>query len=402
MLAICPECELQVSDKAQTCPHCGYPLKDISKNFSPRKKSRKRRKLPNGFGQITELKNKKLRKPFRVMVTVAKDEFGKPICKLLKPAAYFKTYNEAYEALLKYNKNPYDLDTVCTMDDLFKVWVEKYHTESKPKKMANVNWSYLAPLHNLYVTNVRIKHLRMAVEDASVERKGQIVQATDVVKQRIKFMLNLMFDYAVEYEMTDKNYAREFSIEEIQKTYDTPAHAAFTQDELTLLWQNINNPTVQLILIQCYSGWRPTELLSLKIKDVNINEMSMTGGMKTKAGKDRVVPIHPRIATLIKDQLHKSNELGSDWLFPGIANPLKPMAYFTYYHSFTVAINELGLSPTHKPHDGRKTFVTLAKEYNMDEYAIKRIVGHTISDLTERVYTDRNINWLACEMKKIP
>ena len=22
----CPECELQVSDKAITCPHCGYPL----------------------------------------------------------------------------------------------------------------------------------------------------------------------------------------------------------------------------------------------------------------------------------------------------------------------------------------------------------------------------------------
>ena len=24
----CPECELQVSDKALSCPHCGYPLKE--------------------------------------------------------------------------------------------------------------------------------------------------------------------------------------------------------------------------------------------------------------------------------------------------------------------------------------------------------------------------------------
>lgn len=26
MLKKCPECDLQVSDKALTCPHCGYPL----------------------------------------------------------------------------------------------------------------------------------------------------------------------------------------------------------------------------------------------------------------------------------------------------------------------------------------------------------------------------------------
>ncbi|WP_366525888.1 zinc-ribbon domain-containing protein, partial [uncultured Parasutterella sp.] len=26
MLIKCPECELQVSDKAATCPHCGYPM----------------------------------------------------------------------------------------------------------------------------------------------------------------------------------------------------------------------------------------------------------------------------------------------------------------------------------------------------------------------------------------
>lgn len=28
MLIYCPECELQISDKAITCPHCGYPLKE--------------------------------------------------------------------------------------------------------------------------------------------------------------------------------------------------------------------------------------------------------------------------------------------------------------------------------------------------------------------------------------
>ena len=50
----CPECELQVSDKALSCPHCGYPLKESAEH--KRRSTPKRMRLPNGFGSITELK----------------------------------------------------------------------------------------------------------------------------------------------------------------------------------------------------------------------------------------------------------------------------------------------------------------------------------------------------------
>ena len=67
----CPECDLQVSDKALSCPHCGYPLKEAEpKSGRGKAKQKKRRKLPNGFGSIVELKNKNLRKPFWVRVCV--------------------------------------------------------------------------------------------------------------------------------------------------------------------------------------------------------------------------------------------------------------------------------------------------------------------------------------------
>ena len=61
MLITCPECELQVSDKALTCPHCGYPMQQTLKKQKVRYKNRKHRRLPNGFGQISEIKNRKLR-----------------------------------------------------------------------------------------------------------------------------------------------------------------------------------------------------------------------------------------------------------------------------------------------------------------------------------------------------
>ena len=42
-----------------------------------------------------------------------------------------------------------------------------------------------------------------------------------------------------------------------------------------------------------------------------------------------------------------------------------------------------------------------AKKYGVDEYAIKYIVGHKISDITEKVYTQREIQWLKDEIEKI-
>ena len=62
---------------------------------------------------------------------------------------------------------------------------------------------------------------------------------------------------------------------------------------------------------------------------------------------------------------------------------------------------ELHLNPDHRPHDGRKHFVTMAKKYGVDEYAIKYIVGHVISDITEKVYTQREFSWLQEEIAKI-
>ena len=45
--------------------------------------------------------------------------------------------------------------------------------------------------------------------------------------------------------------------------------------------------------------------------------------------------------------------------------------------------------------------MTLAKDSEVNEYAIKYLIGHAITDLTERVYTERDIGWLTTELLKI-
>jgi hypothetical protein len=43
----------------------------------------------------------------------------------------------------------------------------------------------------------------------------------------------------------------------------------------------------------------------------------------------------------------------------------------------------------------------MAKKYQVDEYAIKYMVGHAINDITEKVYTKREVEWLKNEIEKI-
>lgn len=59
------------------------------------------KKLPNGFGQISKIKG--LKKPYRVMICIGKNDKGRPISRMLYPGSYYKSYEEAYKALLDYH-----------------------------------------------------------------------------------------------------------------------------------------------------------------------------------------------------------------------------------------------------------------------------------------------------------
>ena len=45
--------------------------------------------------------------------------------------------------------------------------------------------------------------------------------------------------------------------------------------------------------------------------------------------------------------------------------------HLRYQKGFGMIRDELNLNPEHRPHDGRKHFVTMAKKYGVDEYAIR-------------------------------
>ena len=412
MLIKCPECELQASDKAITCPHCGYPLKPNATKPKYKRTSNRRKRLPNGFGQITEMKGHNLRNPFRAMVTVGKTSTGKPICKPLKPQSHFPTYNDAYMALVEYNRNPYDLEPSITVAQLYERWSEEYFknlkSESSTRTITSA-WAYCSSIYDMRACDVRARHIKGCMEEGTALIKGELRKPTAGTKARMKSMFNLMFDYALEYEIVNRNYARTFVISDdvLQEKEDAKrGHIPMTDKEIQTLWDNVDTTWyVDVVLIQCYSGWRPQELGLIKIENVDLTNWTFTGGMKTQAGTNRTVPIHSKIRHLVEQKYREAIELGSEYLINCTDTKTHrsslTFTYDKYQKRFAKIVKELKLNEQHRPHDPRTHFVTMAKKAEVDEYAIKRIIGHSIQDITERVYTVRDVEWLREEIEKI-
>lgn len=414
-LVKCPECELQVSDKAIACPHCGYPLNDPDQPKGRGKARPKHRRLPNGFGSITELKGRNLRNPFWARVCVGKSAYGKPILKSLKPKAYFRTYNDAYAALCEYNKNPYDLDNDMTICELYDKWTDVYLKDASDAYARTISsaWAYCSSVYSMRAKDLRARHVKGCMDqgyriESKGKRKGEKVYPSATTKTKIKSLFNVMLDYALEYEIVDRNYARTFDVSDdiIKEAQESKrGHIPFDECELQTLWDNVHKVKfADWVIIQCYMGWRPQELATLRLEEVNLDKWYMQAGMKTDAGKQRIVPIHSKIRKLVKQNYDFALSIGSEYLFNDKGQTHAgswAVTYDKYSNRFRKVMEQLQLGSEHRPHDPRNTFITNGKKAKMDEYALKEMVGHSVQDITESAYTMRDLEWLRKDIEKL-
>lgn len=415
MLINCPECGREVSDMASVCIHCGYPIHAMNRQKQEQRsqppkppsdqkpKKSKRMKLPNGFGRITELKGKNLRKPFRAMVSDGKDMYGRPIGRLLKPNAYFETYNEAYRALMQYNENPYNFSDDISVEELYDRWSSMQFEKITPSRVIQLKaaWKYCTMIYKMRVQEVKKRDIKYLLDNATKNDKGVEVKPSAFTKINMKSLLSSMFDYAVDYELAESNPVKNLrnEVSSLNDEVNNP-HINFTDDEMAVILKEVGKDRfADMIYVECYTGLRPNELLDIRVNTLNMIDWSIVGGSKTKAGKNRLVPIHERIRPIIQRHYTACITQGIEYLFP---NGRKRMSYGIYRGAFVDFIEKHKLNPSHRPHDCRKTFVTMAKKAGVDEYAIKKIVGHAITDVTERVYTVRDIEWLHSELCKMP
>lgn len=363
-----------------------------------RKKTQKEMKRANGTGGIRKLSGNR-RKPFQAYVTVGTIEVEKLKFKQkTKSLGTFKTKEEAEEALDAYFKNPYEITgKEITFKKVYEEWSKRYFEGLKNNssiRTITAAYKHSSALYNYVFTDITITMMKDVINHADVGA---------VTKNRMKSMFNLMYDFAVESQICSINLARQFVLKDLQNSIkrERKDKIPFNLKDEKKLWDNIDFGFTRMVLIGIYTGFRPIELCKLQISNINLEENYIIGGVKTEAGTDRYVPIHPKVYDLVKYCYEKSIEYNSDVLFFDIdRKKAKELTYDKYRGRFKKILEYNELSG-YSPHCTRHTFITKAKEVNMNEYAIKMIAGHEIRDITENVYTHRDNEFLQKEMQKI-
>ena len=192
-------------------------------------------------------------------------------------------------------------------------------------------------------------------------------------KSDIKSLYCQLYDYAKVLNLPVKPIATKYL--KIGNQVKSTLHKPFTEEEIELLWNN-RDETVDLILINIYTGMRPTELLKPK----EVHKDYIISGIKTISGIDRQIPLHERIKPLM------------------VSYPPK-IAYSTYKRHFKEKMDRLGME--HTPHDCRHTFATRCDFYKVNDLVTKLVLGHKVDDITKGIYTHKDLQEMLNEINKI-
>lgn len=335
-------------------------------------------KRSNGSGCVYKIGGKR-RKPWGARITTGwiNDETTGKSKQVFQPIGTYSTRLEAEQALNNYLENPYNIETQkITFEGVYNLWSEEYfstlkNTSSSRTYIAAFKWS--KDLHKMRMRDIRVEHMQGAIKDCTCGY---------ATKGRMKSMYNMMYRFCMAHDIVEKNYAELFD----NKSGNKPdkEKVPFTDHEISLLWQHKSFPFADLVLFNIYGGWRPQELTLIRTKHVNLEEGYIVGGMKTDAGEDRIVPIHSKIMDIVKQHYNPDNE----FLF--LNEYGKKMTYDQYRGRFKKVMRVIEAS-YHTPHEARYTFISKAKELEMNEYILKLLVGHAIEDVTEKTYTKRKL-----------
>ncbi len=348
-------------------------------------------KMGNGIGTVYKLSGNR-RKPYIVRKTVGwefDEETGRHK-QVYVTIGYASTRAKGLEMLMEYNQNPYDIEaSKKTFAEVYEKWsAQKFPTISASNvKGYQASYKCCEVLHDRIFKDLKLSDLQGVVDNCGKNYP---------TLRKLKVLLNQMYEYAMKYELCNKDYSEYVDILKFKdKNPNKTDRSPFSEEEINALWVQENNIYAQTVLMLIYSGVRVSELLDLKRSNVNIEEHCFkVVESKTNSGI-RVVPIHDRTFPIFK----KWYDEGCEYLIH--TTDRKHFTYRNYYDSYWTPVMEL-IGCSHKPHDTRHTCVSMMTAKEVNPTLIKKIIGHSgAMSLTEKVYTHVNVKELLEAINRI-
>lgn len=406
------------------------------------------KKRANGKGSAIFLGNNR-EKPWGARITIGKDKNGIAIRHYidtfeteLDALVCLETYHKnpypiyikesKYNRIVTFPKNPYPLIPVVnpkkeniekikkdnyTFKQLFEKFKEtkmltkeeeqiekKYHIKPKNKPYSrNYCRGMITAFHNseaLY--DIVYKELRASDFNKHLKESKKGI---DSQRQMVNLYLNLD-KFALEEDIIEKGYAQFIPTisnkKEVKKAKNKTIREekVFTYEQIDYLW-NLKTRSSGLRqrskkerelfirdfwLMLLYSGMRADELLSLYTANIFLDDNYFIGGLKTEAGINREVPIHPDVKHLYEKYYNPNNE----FLFMQPNGNKIDYDYYLYHYTY----NFKDLHPElagHTAHDARHTLRNELRKLNVKDIIINSIIGHSNDDVGEDIYSHVSI-----------
>lgn len=351
------------------------------------RKKRRTRKL-NGAGSITKLNGNRskpwiVRGPAEIQIdgTVRRPIIG-----------YYATSEDAEIALSMYKVKPYNIDEKnTTFGELYKLYVfnkEKELVKATLDKYKKEYDNHLSKLENRPIRELKYSSLQPILDKVPKNTSSTL-----------KIIINGIYSLALKNDIVDKDIS---SLLEISKFTTRKVDRNIYNIEEIKKFRNLSDTTenkhlkdiADMLLIMLYSGMRSGEVRLLEIENIFLKENYVIGGIKTEAGKNRIIPIHPKIHNIIKFHLNSEKK----FLFETRGKEYSEANFKKHFKNIKQI---LGIEYNYNRHSTRHTFVTKLKQLGISEGKLKKIIGHKSKDITDGVYTHYTKDDLLEEVKKL-
>lgn len=272
----CRKCKKELPGGAVFCCWCG---------IRQQPETRKPPKRPNGDGSIVPCKAGGYRAIVRKL-----NHDGRIIS---KSKSGFKTQKEAkayIPELKKALERPGALPERISFAALYDKWVPFYEPRVSlgEMKSAAAAYKHFSPIWDFAFCEVTTAQMQACMDGCGRGKRTM---------ENMKLLASRLYSFAIGERIVAVDYSKPLYTGNGEKKTRPP----FTPEEIAKIDQAEREgvPYADYILTMIYTGFRPTEFLTLRDTSYNAAQGLLVAGIKTEAGKDRPIPVHPRIKAIV-------------------------------------------------------------------------------------------------------